>query len=78
MMIRDNEKTILSLEHAGYKHTSELPWDASLDDIFDSLYGLCTAATFRPESVLDGMKEWLENKYGKELYFYEDGEDEAQ
>ena len=57
-----NGKTIISLEQSGNKHISELPWDASIEDMLDSFYGLCVAATFHPKNILEYMKDWSEER----------------
>lgn len=62
----ENNKTIISLEHAGYKHTSELPWDANLDDLLNAFFGLCVSATFYPNNILECMKEFAEEKLANE------------
>lgn len=54
--------TKITLESHDKKHSSELNWDAGLDDILDAFYGLCIAATFHPESILNVMKDWVEEK----------------
>lgn len=58
----DQKPTKITLEALGHKHSSELSWDASIVDILDSFYGLCIAATFHPESILNVMKDWVEEK----------------
>lgn len=56
----ENTKTILTIEHSGTKHSSELSWDAGMDDLIQSFYGLCIAATWNPVTVLENMKEFAE------------------
>lgn len=58
----DHKPTKITLESHNKKHSSELNWDAGLDDILDAFYGLCIAATFHPESILNVMKDWVEEK----------------
>jgi hypothetical protein len=57
-----DEKTIISIEQHGNKHYSELSWDAGIDDILDSFYGLCVAASFEPKHILEYMKDWSEER----------------
>lgn len=56
----DQTPTRLTLEAYGNKHSSELSWDASISDILDSFYGLCVSATFTPNTILERMKDWLD------------------
>ena len=42
----------------------EMPWDASVEDVLQALYGAMVAATFQPMSVLEGMKEFAESNLG--------------
>jgi hypothetical protein len=63
----DNVKpTIISLEHHGKKHSSELPWDADMYELLDAFYGMCVSATFHPTTVLSAMSEWVNEKYNNE------------
>lgn len=40
----------------------ELPWDANMEYMCQAFYSACIAATFDPNTVLEGMKEFLINK----------------
>lgn len=62
----ENNKTVISLEHDGCKHTSELPWDANLNDLLNAFFGLCVSATFYPNSILECMKEFAEERLANE------------
>lgn len=53
------EFTIKTTEHVVKQ---ELPWDANMEDLCQAFYGACVAITFNPETVLDGMKDFLINK----------------
>jgi hypothetical protein len=53
---------ILTLECGGVKITSEMAWDASIEDLLNSFYGLCVGATFHPEALVKVMQEWAEEK----------------
>ena len=73
----ENEKTILTIEQNNMKFTSEMPWDASMDDFLDAFYGLCVSATFVPKTILTHMKEFAEEKleaYWPDEYKFEDAE----
>ena len=56
-----DKKTILTLENNGYKFNSEMSWDANMEDLLDSFYGMCVSATFNPLTVLEAMKEFSES-----------------
>ena len=58
----ETEKTILTIEQNNMKFTSEMPWDAGMDDILDAFYGLCVSTTFAPKTILTHMKEFAEEK----------------
>lgn len=58
----ENKPTILTLECGGVKFTSEMTWDANIEDLLNSFYGLCVGATFHPEALLKSMQEWAEEK----------------
>lgn len=69
-----NNKTILTFESQGKKHSSELNWDADLYTIMDSLAGLLVCATFPYETIINTMHEWSQNQ--KDAYFPKNEEDE--
>ena len=71
----DQKPTKITLEAHGHKHSSELNWDAGLDDILDAFYGLCIAATFHPETILSYMQEWLDEKKSCMTAFKENDEE---
>ena len=58
----ENKPTILTLECGGVKITSEMKWDANIEDLLNSFYGLCVGATFHPEAIVKAMQEWAEEK----------------
>ena len=60
--MEENEKTKLTLTHAGVTMTWEGPWDAGLEDILDGLVGCLRGVTFG-EWIGEGMKDWLEDRY---------------
>lgn len=63
-----NEKTILSLESDNKKFSAELSWAAGMDEILQAFFGLCVSASFMPETVITGMKEFSESMmYNKEI-----------
>ena len=74
--MREPEKTIVTLESHGKKHSSELNWDANLSDILDAFYGLCVAATFDPVTVVKGMREWSEEKCENFDYLFNNSEEQ--
>lgn len=69
----NTDKTILTFESAGKKHSSELNWDADLYTIMDSLAGLLVCATFPYESIIETMSEWAENQ--KSAFLNKNGDD---
>jgi hypothetical protein len=64
------EKIKLTLETNKNKHTSEINWDANLEDLLDSFYGLCVATTYDPITVCMVMKKWSETKCNNFEYFF--------
>ena len=62
MKLDVDEKTILSLEMNGYKHSSELSWDANMYELLESFFGMCVSATFSPKTVLEVMNEFSKDK----------------
>ena len=58
----ENKPTILTIECGGVKITSEMVWDASIEDLLNSFYGLCVGATFNPEALVKTMQEWAEEQ----------------
>ena len=56
--------TILEFKshHAPISHI-EMPWDASVEDVLQALYGAMVTATFEPASILNGMKKFVENNW---------------
>ena len=60
MIIEHSEKTVLTLEHADRKVSTELSWDASMEDLLDAFYGACVATTWHPTTILEGMKAFAE------------------
>lgn len=60
MIIDHSEKTVLTLEHADRKVSTELNWDASMEDLLDAFYGACIATTWHPTTILEGMKAFAE------------------
>lgn len=57
----NRDKFILSIESDGKKYTSEMNWDASMEDILQSFYGLLIATSYMPDTILRNMKEFSEN-----------------
>lgn len=62
MIIEHSEKTVLTLEHADRKVSTELNWDASMEDLLDALYGACVATTWHPTTILEGMRDFAEER----------------
>ena len=58
----ENKPTILTLECEGVKFSSVMAWDANIEDLLNSFYGLCVGATFNPEALVETMQEWAEEK----------------
>ena len=74
----ETEKTILTIEQNNMKFTSEMPWDAGMDDILDAFFRLCVSATFTPKTILTHMKEFAEEKleaYWPDEYGVEETDD---
>jgi hypothetical protein len=42
----------ITIESHGSKYTSELAWDANVEDIAEALRGMLIAGGFNPETVL--------------------------
>lgn len=55
---RDYPPTVLTLKMNGKVINTELPWDASLEDLIDAFYGSLVTVTFQPESVMQAMYEY--------------------
>ena len=64
-------KIVVSIESNGYKHTTEIPWDANVEDLFDAIIGLGVCATFSYKSLLETFYEkskiLMEINYPQEL-----------
>ena len=58
----ENKPTILTLECGGVKLSSVMVWDANIEDLLNSFYGLCVGATYNPEALVEIMQEWAEEK----------------
>lgn len=61
----ENKPTRLCLTHSDNTHTSEMSWDANVDDLLQAFYGLAIAAGWNPKAILNGMYEFIE---GTDLY----------
>ena len=59
-MCNENEKTKLILESDNNRYVSEMNWDANIDELLSSFYGMCVSATYSPITVLKQMKEFAE------------------
>ena len=59
-MCKENEKTKLILESDNNRYVSEMNWDANIDELLSSFYGMCVSATYNPIMVLKHMKEFAE------------------
>lgn len=62
MIIEHSEKTVLALEHADRKITTELNWDAGMEELLDAFYGACVATTWHPTTILEGMRDFAEER----------------
>lgn len=57
------QPTILSLVTYNNKFTWETDHsDINIDDLLEAFYGLCVGVTFAPEAVLQGMKDFAEER----------------
>jgi len=54
------QKTKLSITHAGNKYKAVLPWDANIESVFDALFGLLVAAGYHQDSIEDEIISWAE------------------
>ena len=65
------ENSKLTFENNGFKHSSELPWDASVEDLFDAILGVGVSATYSYKMLLktfyEKSKELLELNFPKEI-----------
>jgi hypothetical protein len=59
------QKTKISITHAGNKFKAILPWDADLETIFDSLFALLNAAGWGQDTIKNEVISWAET-YVKE------------
>lgn len=59
-MLPENHPTRITIESNGDKHSSELNWDAGIDEVIQSFYGLCVTATWMPTTILENMKSFAE------------------
>jgi hypothetical protein len=64
-MYKVPDPMIITVKHHGKTFTAELPWDSSLDDIFEAINGLLVADGWSESSVQDHIIE-----YGQELEEY--------
>lgn len=56
-----NENIKISVENfSGEKVTIELPWDATAYEVVRSMYAAMLGITYFPESIYDGMREFLD------------------
>ena len=62
MIIEHSEKTVLTLEHANRRVSIELNWDTSMEDLLDAFYGACVATTWHPTIILEGMRDFAEER----------------
>lgn len=62
MIIEHSEKTVLTLEHADRKIATELNWDAGMEELLDAFYGACIATTWHPITILEGMRDFAEER----------------
>lgn len=75
-MFDENKPTVITLDHGHQKVTVELPWDAGMDDLIDAFYGMCVCATFTPGTIIQGFREFLEEKAeSMKLQCYDDDEE---
>jgi hypothetical protein len=59
------EPLLITVKHHGKTFTAELPWDSSLDDVFETITGLLVLDGWSESSVHDHIIE-----YGQELEEY--------
>lgn len=62
-MYKVPDPMIITVKHHGKTFTAELPWDASLDDIFEAINGLLVADGWQSDWVINGFKEYAEERY---------------
>jgi hypothetical protein len=49
------QKTKISITHAGNKFKAILPWDADIESVLDSLIGLLVAAGFHTDTIKEAF-----------------------
>lgn len=54
--------TELILKANDREFSAKLEWDASIETLLDTFYGLCVTATYSPTSILANMKDFSESK----------------
>ena len=62
-------QTRLTLEcNDGHRYIWESPYfDDTLDDILEAFYGLLIAASWQPENVINGMKDFVEERTATQI-----------
>ena len=55
------QKTKISITHAGNKFKAILPWDADLETVFGTFLGLLNAAGYHQDSIKDEVISWAES-----------------
>jgi hypothetical protein len=65
------ENSKLTFENNGFKYSNELPWDASVEDLFDAILGIGVSATYSYKMLLktfyEKSKELLEINFPEEI-----------
>lgn len=67
----NNEKQItrLTLENYDYKVSWEVPYsDSQVQDLCQAFYSLLIGVTYSPETVLEGMKSFAEERLPEEEF----------
>lgn len=64
---RENQGCKMSLIMNDSKMSWETgQWDCGMEELLEAFYGLCVGQTFCPETVLKGMKEFVEERMPEE------------
>jgi hypothetical protein len=64
-MYKVPEPMLITVKHHGKTFTAELPWDSSLNEIFEAINGLLVADGWSESTIQDHIIE-----YGQELEDY--------
>lgn len=58
------KQTISVTNSEGLKSMVEIPWDAGVEDWMNAIFGILTAQTFIPSTIIRGMRDFVEEMQG--------------